>query len=53
MFFRLSLIIEGATESVSQDVVPLKSFETKMFVLMNENAFFEHHRKDKTIKASL
>jgi hypothetical protein len=38
MFFKLSLILEGATEKVSQFVMPLKPI--KDFILMIKTVFF-------------
>jgi hypothetical protein len=41
----MSLIVEGASEKVSQFTMPLKSiYAKKMFVLMNIIAFFENKK---------
>ncbi len=43
--FRLSLIIEGATEKVLSYMMPVRSIYRKKFVLMNKNVFFEYCRE--------
>jgi len=43
---KLSLIIEGATEKVSQFTIPMKPIYNKnFFVLINKNVIFEKWRK--------
>jgi hypothetical protein len=39
MFLKMSLILEGATEKLSQ-FISLKLIHNKTFVLMNKNVFF-------------
>jgi hypothetical protein len=53
IFFKLSLIKEGATEKVSQFILPLKSIYNKTFCLITQNVFFEIYRKVKSISIFL
>jgi hypothetical protein len=51
--FMLSLIIEGATENVSQFEIPLKLMYNKNVCFNEQNVHVEHCREVKTIKNSL
>ncbi len=44
------MILEGATEKVSQFIIQPKSIYNKNYVLINKNVFFKHCRYVKTIK---
>jgi hypothetical protein len=50
IFFTFSLIIEGATEKVTQFKMSLKSIYTKNFGFLEQKNIFEHYRKVNTRK---
>jgi len=51
-FLILSLIVGGATEKVSQFIMPLMSVYNKLLCLNEQKCIFEHRRKIKPIKIS-